>query len=298
MRNKSVLFIFCMAVLPALCQQSAFQSGDGRTSVYLDAPAAAVNFGDSKFSLGYTNRKDKGDVREKFWGFEVFGKASSGVTSLFSANKPKVPEGGGDLSFGFHDPLGLSTGANGLFADDWWLIDVGYSRSYFYVSSVSTNIDSANHYFDRFRAITAYNVLVNGWLFVGLAGGAERRNNLDDLTKVNFQTVVASGPAGSPNTVVKTQSGFFGSYKQYLAAPVYSDLIFLLPPTVKVGGTQYVFAVDGFTRSDVAAANRTSDGGIGLFFTPKEAPTKVLGGVSASWNGGKPKLALVAGWNF
>src|SRR5205823_6627060 len=42
--------------------------------------------------------------------------------------------------------------------------------------------------------------------------------------------------------------------------------------------------IDGFTRSNVAKIKRSADGGVGVFRTRKGAPTKVIGGVSASWN--------------
>ena len=288
--------LLCFYVGSAFAQQSAFQSGDGQTSIYLNHPAATINFGDSKVSFGYVNRHSE---RKVFWGFEVFGKASTGVTTLFSSNKPKIPEGGGDFVFGFYDPFNLSPGDHpSLFVDDWWLVDVGYSRSSFYVSAVPTPIDSANRAFDRFRTVTAYNALVNGYFAFGIAAGAERRNNLDDLKKVTFETVLVPAPVGSANSVVKTQSGFFGNYREYIAAPVYTDLLFVLPPKVKIPKLDYQIGIDAFTRSDVAAFNRSTDGGLGIFLTEKGKPTKVIGGLSVSWNGGKTTVAVVASYNF
>lgn len=281
---------------PASAQQSAYQSGDGQTSIYLDQSAATVNFGDSKVNFSYVNRHS---VRKLFWGLEAFAKASSGVTNLFSSDKPKIPEGGGDFVLGFHNPFNLSTGASPkLFVDDWWLVDAGYSRSSFYVSSVPTPIDSAKRSFDRFRTVVAYNALVNGFFAFGVAAGAERRNNLSDLKQVVFETVLVPSPTGSSNSITQTQAGFLGNYRQYIAAPIYTDLLFLLPPAKKIFNLDYQIGIDGFTRSNLAAFNRTADGGVGIFLTQKGAPTKVLGGVSASWNGGKVQVAVVASYIF
>src|SRR5439155_21181469 len=101
--TRSLVFAaaFFLFAYPAYTQQSAFQSGDGRTSVYLDSGAAIFNFTDTKLSIGYTNRHS---ARNVFFGYEVFGKASSGVTTLFS-EKAKIPEGGADFVVGSHDPF-------------------------------------------------------------------------------------------------------------------------------------------------------------------------------------------------
>lgn len=296
MRNGYILASLLVLSCVSVAQQSAFQSADGQTSIYLDQPAAILNLGDSKASYGYTDRHSE---QPKYWGFEVFAKASSGVTNLFSSDKPKIPEGGGDFTFGFHDPFRLSSD-RGKFVDDWILVDGGYSRSYFYVSSLAGPVDQANRYFDRFRTVVVYNGLVNGWFLFGIAGGAERRNNLTDLKQVTFQTILAQAPSPSDATIVKSQSGFFGNYRQYIAAPVYTDLLFMLPPKkpFQIPGLNNQIGIDAFTRSDLAATNRSSDGGVGIFLTQKGAPTKVVGGVSASWNGGKVQVAVVAGFNF
>jgi hypothetical protein len=55
--------------------------------------------------------------------------------------------------------------------------------------------------------------------------------------------------------------------------------------------------VDG-VLPDVAGFNRSADGGVGIFITQKDAPAKVKGGVSALWNDGKIRVALIAGYHF
>jgi hypothetical protein len=98
--------------------------------------------------------------------------------------------------------------------------------------------------------------------------------------------------------VIKTQSGFLGNYREYIAAPIYTDLLFILPPKVKIPKLDYQIGIDGFTRSDVAAFNRSTDGGLGIFLTEKGKPTSVMGGLSVSWNGSKTTVAVVASYNF
>lgn len=282
-------------------QQSAFQSSDGKTSLYLGSGGAVTfNLGDTKFAVGHQFHVTN---KPRFYGYEVFGKASSGTTTLFSS-KIKVPEGGGDFFLGWHwDGNNQRDSCNRVHHEDensarWFLFDVGYSRSSFYVSDTAVPIDNAKRYFDRFRTMAIYNNRPNGWFLYGVAVGAERRNNLDDLKQISFETTLIAAPQNTTTAVVKTQAGYLGKYREYVAAPVYTDLLFILPEKVKVPGVKSRIAIDAFTRSDVAAANRYGDGGVGIFVTKKGAPTKVMGGIAASWNGGKGRVALVASYNF
>ena len=219
MRFLLTTIVFTAAASLAPAQQSAYQSGDGKTSLYLDSSAAVLNFTDTKLSVGYTDRHSQ---RPLFWGFELFGKASSGITTLL-VQKIKVPEGGGDFSVGKYHLFSGGALSTSKIVDDWLLLDVGYSRSAFYAESSPGPISASKRYFDRYRAFVDYNALLSGTVIFGLAAGAERRNNLDDLTQATFQTTIAPAPAGSSNSVIKTQAGYYGNYRQYVAAPLYTD---------------------------------------------------------------------------
>jgi hypothetical protein len=277
-------------------QQSAFQTGNGQTSLYLQgATAATLNFGDSKASFGRYLRFSN---RQLVLGYEVFAKASSGVTTLLSS-KIKVPEGGGSFVIGWHQKVDLNSPppASGSTTDQWALLDLGYSRSAFYVSNAAVNPEDAKRYFNRFRFIGVYN-RVQGRFAFGLAMGAERRNNLDNLRQITFQTTLLPAPTDGSTSIVKTQSGFLGIYDEYVAAPVYTDIVYLVPKLAAPGFAKTSIAIDGFTRSNIADTNRFADGGLGIFITEKNAPTKVYGGITGSWNGGKAKVAVVASYVF
>ncbi len=289
----------------ARAQESAFQSADGKTSLYLGSGGAATfNFGDTKFSIGH---QFWASDKHLFFGGEAFGEASSGTTTLFSS-KIKVPEGGGDFFLGWHWDPNMGSGdrihhehtlqKGQKNSATWFLFDVGYSRSSFYVSNSSEPVAGAKRYFDRFRTFAVLNRQVNGWLLVGAAAGAERRNNLDDLTQVTFETTVMPAAVNTDAAVVKTQAGFFGNYRQYIAAPLYTDMLFILPEAVKIPGVNSRIAIDAFTRSDLAHSQRSADGGFGIFVTKKGAPAKAIGGLAASWNDGKIRVAAVASYSF
>jgi hypothetical protein len=290
------IILFAAAIVSVFAQESAFQSGDGRTSIYLQSGSAAIiNLTDTKFAFGTFHRTS---TTPWFVGFDLFGKASSGITTLVD-KKIKVPEGGADFTVGRHQLLSGGALSTSKVVDDWILVDIGYSRSYFYLQSTPGATTDTKRFFDRYRLIADYNALfpiskVN--VLVGIAAGAERRNNLDDLTQVTFETAVVPTPAGSATSVQKTQGGFYGPYRQYVAAPIYTDIL-LIPTTFPdVLGSR--LGIDVFTRSNLAKFNRYAEPGVGLFLTKKDAPTKVYGGLSASWNDGKIGVALVAGYNF
>lgn len=294
--------LFLLLCLPAAAQKSAFQSADGRTSLYLDRGAAIFNFAETKFSMSYTNRKQDCSPNSPcrfnpvFYGYELFAKATSGVSTLYS-DKVKVPEGGGSFLVGRYNPFGLSGDPleDHPLAADWLLLDIGYSRSGFNLATEGQAVSSAR-YFDRYRIMPAYNALINGRVLLGVTAGVERRNTLDLLQNATFQSALVA-PSGT-NSVVKTKTGFYGNYQQYTAAPVYTDMLFILPEKIKLPGFDHQVGIDAFTRSDIAGFRRSVDGGVGVFLTKKGEPTKVLGGLSATWNEGKIRIAITAGFNF
>ena len=101
---RRIVFIICLSAAEfataASAQQSLFQTSDGRSSLYLQESAGAINLGDSKASLGFTHHNNEN--RSLVWGYDVFATANKGLASLFSSDKAKAPEGGGDVTIGEH----------------------------------------------------------------------------------------------------------------------------------------------------------------------------------------------------
>jgi hypothetical protein len=277
----------------AAAQQSLFQSGDGKTSIYLRQSVAAINLGDSKASLGYFHR-----VNDKHLavGAEAYATANSGVTSLFSSDKPKAPEGGGAGVLSWHYFLTAKppAGSTARAKEDWILVDVGYGRSSFYVypTGVTPSTSTVKTDFNRFRTLLAYNRFVNGNVMWGVSTGAERRNNIADLKSDTQQTVIV---AGTPTSIVSTQAGYYGDYKTYIAVPIYTDILWYLPPKAKVPGFDNRIGLDFISRSDIAAPQRTAKGGLGVFLFKKDDPLTTIGGLSATYDGSKFQVGLTVG---
>ena len=178
-----------------------------------------------------------------------------------------------------------------------FLIDGGYGRSSFYLypTGATQSASVAKTDFNRFRAVGAWNLRTDSWVF-GLASGAERRNNLSDLKSVNLDTTVVASPTGGTTSIVKSQAGYYGTYKTYVAAPIYEDALLIFPSWKKKHfGFDGGFALDFLSRSDVAAVNRTATGGLGLFIVDKKDAYKTVGGITATYDGTKFMVSLTTG---
>jgi len=315
MRQRIVVALF-IAGLPLTLhgQQSLFQTSDGQSSLYLQDSTAAINFGDSKASLGFTHHNNKD--RSLVWGYDLFATANKGVASLFTSDKAKAPEGGFDFTLGEHF-LATSNGLQPVDPDmreysqqhpgeivpfktvahtseDWALFDVGYSYSTFLVSPTAVSASATKTSFQRYRAVAAYNYFHGGSFIGGFATGIEHRNNTADLTSAQFSTVLAAGPGGTTGSVLKTQTGFYGTYKAYVAVPIYVDLLFY-PGHLKTPGFGNRIGFDLVSRADVAAPNRSALGGLGIFFFKKGNSTVPVGGLVGTFDGSKFQVSLTSG---
>ena len=311
-------FVIALALASVPCisygQQSLFQTSDGQSSLYLQESTAALNLGDSKASLGFTHHDNKDN--SWIWGYEVLATANKGVASLFTSGKAKAPEGGGDFTVGKHflatsnalqhvdpDMREYSQAHPGEIVpfktitnteEDWALLDIGYSYSTFLVSSIAVNASANKTSFHRYRAIAAYNYFYGGSFIGGFATGIEHRNNTGDLKSAQFQTVLAPAPGGTTGSVVTTQTGFYGTYKEYVAVPVDVDLLFY-PGKLKTPGFGNRVGFDLISRADVAAPYRGALGGLGIFFFKKGNATVPIGGVTGTYDGSKFQVSLTTG---
>lgn len=280
-------------------QQSLFESGDGRTSLYIQHTSVGINLGDSKASFGYIHNHSKNKV---FYGAGLYATASSGTATLFSSDKAKAPEGGFDGVIGFRKDIipdcqtaecSFRTKNNRL------LLDGGYGRSTFYlyptgtVASTNTNKTS----FDRFRALGGWNGFYNGKIVFGLVAGVERRNNTGDLKSANLAETLVAAPTGGSVSVVHEQAGFYGDYKVYVAAPIYEDFLVYLPAAPKWLGDNNRIGIDFLSRADGGSANRGALGGVGLYLFNGKDPFKTIGGISATYDGKKVQFSLTAGFS-
>ena len=88
---RMLLFLSFLVAAPYLqAQQSMFESGDGKTALYLRQPAAAVNFGDSKASIAYVHDLS---TNKYILGAAAYATANSGISSLFFVGQAQSARG-------------------------------------------------------------------------------------------------------------------------------------------------------------------------------------------------------------
>jgi hypothetical protein len=276
-------------------QTSAYQSSDGNTSIFLNNAKASLifNVSDAKFDLGYLH---EGAGKSWLYGLEATGKPSSDFSTIFQKGKTP-PAVGGSASFGRHQPFSkdlTQQTAKDRLRDDWALLQLTYTRSTFDTATTSTSPVQPRR-FDGYRALAVYNALVNApgaSMLLGAAAGIQRMNNTDQLTSATILTpLVQSAPGVPAFEAVRETDGYVGIYQKYLAAPVYSDVVWI-PKSLPW------LDFDAFTRSNTAHFSRYIEGGLGIFLAKPDNPTQVLGGLSLAWKNGTPAIGFVAGWAF
>jgi hypothetical protein len=284
----------------SIAQQSAYQDADGNSSIYFLAGGANLSFNVSstKFSVGVLHMPD-GQSPTLQWkergiyGINFSGKPSTDLANQIfqSGNSPASIGGGGVL--GLHRlfaPLGKNQNDNTVFTDDWFLVNVGYSKSTFNtVPSNSTSL-TAQH-FDGFSLMPTYNCsfsLPGLTMIFGASAGVSRVNNAAQLSKVSISTTESQ--TGNVS-VVQSKDAYLGTYREGYNVPVHSDFVFV--PT-KLEWVSF----DAFERSNVLTTGGYAEGGVGIFIAQPAKPTKVLGGISVAWKDGDRTIGIVGGWSF
>jgi hypothetical protein len=296
MRRK--VWVLAVGVPCTLCAQtSAYQSADCNTSIFLaNAKASLIfNVSSTQFDLGYLH---EGSGKSWLYGLDVTGKPTSEFSTLFVKGKTP-PAAGGSAAFGYHHPISKDIDhqvASTRLRDDWALLQFTYTRQSSFETVPNSTTEPEKRTFDGYRAVAVYNALVNApgsTLLLGVAAGIQRQNNLDQLKPVTISTpVAASVPGIAPFTVTQqASSGYFGDYKKYFGAPLYTDAIWIPK------GLPWI-DFDAFTRWNAAHEYRYIEGGIGIFLAKPGNATQVLGGISLAWKNGTPTLGFVAGWSF
>jgi hypothetical protein len=281
-----------------LAQTSAYQSQDGTTSIMLDNAKGdlSLNITDTKFTAGYLN--ESSNLHSLMFGGDIFGKPATSLSKEIFQKGSQPPQVGGDFSIGMHGVFSAEIDHENLkhgLRDDWLLGQFTYSRS-----SLTTVTDaqtaSQKRGFDSYKAMAIWDGIVGtdsaGSFLIGIAAGAQRKDNSDNLKPVQITTPVLQSAAGvSPFEAISQTSGYLGQYKKLIGAPIYSDFVYIPKWTNWL-------SVDAYTRSDAAHTDRYVEGGIGFFIAQPKKPTKVVGGASLGWHNGTPVIAVIGGWSF
>ena len=299
---KRTVLLTLLLAMNGICfaQQSAYQDANGNTSIYYLAGGGNLTFNvsDSKFTVGVLHMPD-GQSKSITWkGRAVYGINFSGnpgtdlTNQIFQSGNSPASVGGGGI-IGIHRlkaPLGIDQSDDTLFTDDWFVINLNYSKATFNTIEPSGTVPTAQH-FDGFSVTPTYNFSLapKGWTMIfGASGGISRVNNSDQLAKVTVNTT--DSQSGNVS-VVETQDAYLGSYAESYNVPIYSDFVFV-PTRLEW------LSFDAFERANMLKTDGYAEAGIGIFVAQPAKPTKVLGGISVAWKNGDRTIGIVGGWSF
>jgi hypothetical protein len=143
------------------------------------------------------------------------------------------------------------------------------------------------------REETPKNVQSKGSIILGISGGVARRNNSDDLDSVSVEDQSFTSSSGTTQRrAFSSKTALSGDYKEFIAVPLNTDVVWF------PGRFDSRIAIDFFTRSNLGSTDRKFVPGVGLFLTKEKSPTKVVGGISFSYDDGKPRVGLIGGYHF
>ena len=328
MRKLVFCALFVSATGTSLAQQSAYQDADSNTSVYLMKGNGNLtyNVSDSKFRVALVRIPDgnyvKGEgtaawIKEKVVaGINFSGKPTTDLTNQIfqTGNSPATVGGGGVV--GIHGlghksaslanfpgtdttvatatvrtpPAGPPQLEVWEFKDDWFLVNLAFTKSTFNTVAASST-DVVPQHFNGFSVLPTYNAAfaIPKFNFIfGASGGVSRVNNADRLKKVTVSTVQQQSGNVS---IVSSKDAYQGTYAEAYNLPIYSDFIFIPK------GFEWL-SFDAFERANVLNTDGFAEGGFGIFIAQPKNATKVLGGISVGWKDGDRSIGIVGGWTF
>lgn len=301
--------------------QMPFQDAKGNGSILLsDGGFVQLNIADPSVRIGYL--RDLSSQRWSF-GFEVSGKLTGSRAPLLNRNQA-APELKAAFTFGrkyllakrldFNDPNDLQklqaaqaeAVRHGLKPNDDlgdYLTSVPYDRLVLQVSYAYkqyTLLDPAAAFdkqvfkkrFHNPSAALTYSILLNGSNLFGASVGVGRSNNSNDLTEVDVRDINTTSFSNTVREVVRSRQVLRGDFKQSTSVFLNTDYVWYPRKTFSRVG------IDFYSRSVFTGVDKGFHPGIGVFLSEKGAPTRVLGGVTVSYDKGKASVALIAGFSF
>lgn len=316
----TVVAVIAASVVSAQAQMP-FQDAKGNGSILLsDGGFVQLNIADPSVRIGYLH-----DLSSQRWsiGFDVSGKLTGSRASLLNKNQvaPDVKVG---LTFGrkyllahrldLGDPSDLQKlkdaraeavkhGAkpNDDFGEYWralpydrLALQLGYAYKQYSLFDANAPFDKQvfKKNFHSPSAALVYSVQLSGSSLFGAAVGVGRSNNSSALTEVDVRDINSTTFSSTVREVVRTRQVLRGDFRQSTSVYLNSDYVWYPRTTFSRIG------VDFYTRSVFTGIDKGFNPGIGVFLSEKGAPTRVLGGVTVSYDQGKASVALVAGFSF
>jgi hypothetical protein len=301
--------------------QTPFQDANGNGTILLsDGGFVQLNIADPSIKIGYLH-----DVSSQHWsfGFDASGKLTGSRAPLLNGNQAAP-----DLKLGLtlarkylfarklnlnnpHDQQKLKdvrdeAVEHGLKPNDdlgdYWsalpydrlALQVGYAYKRYTLFDPNATFDKQvfKKQFHSPSVALTYSILLNGSNLFGISVGVNRSNNSNDLTQVDVRDINTFTSSTTIREVVRTRQVLRGDFKQSTSALVNTDYVWFPRKTFSRVG------IDFYSRSVLNGEDKGFTPGMGFFLSEKGAPTRVIGGVTISYDQGKASVALVAGFSF
>lgn len=327
-RNRAWRYVaFVLSILAASVvssqAQTPFQDAKGNGSVLLnDGGFIQFNVADPSIRIGYIHDISS---QKRPWsiGFDVSGKLNGSRASLLNKNQvaPDVK-----LSFTLGrkylithrldvsnqrdlERLQLARAEavkNGAKPSDDFgeyfhalpydrlALQIGYAYKEYSLFDANAPFDKQvfKKKFHNPSAALVYSIQLSGSQLLGASLGIGKSNNSGALTEVDVRDINSATFSSTVREVVRTRPVLRGDFQQSTSVFLNSDYVWYPRTTFSRVG------VDFYTRSVFTGIDKGFHPGIGFFLSEKGAPTRVLGGVTVSYDQGKASVALIAGFSF
>ena len=271
--------------------QPIFEDAEGKTAIIAPIGYFGINTENSSIRFQYFRSKSASQEnfsapikRNRFyWGVNVAGSASGGLSNLFS-NGNFTPGTSGDLFLGHRSLLFPAVdkegspvlhGSNQIAIEDWLTLRIGGQVANYTLFDASRTFNE-QLYTEKFRGYTtqlAYTVLIGGSTSLGLSWDNSKVNNLELLTPVNYkqQTVITDPGTQTTRIFEQEVDAFSGSYATSIVNTLSLDAVQYVTPASEVN-----YAIHVYGRWRHLSNTSVYKAGIGFYLFPK---SKVAGGV-------------------
>jgi len=278
-----------------LIAQLPFADAEGESSMVLrDGGLIQFNTGNGTVQLALQHDTSDDDTK---YGIGIAGKLGKDTADIFN---------GSDLATGltiaatrtsYFNQTKRPSSATSSEEDeklDWFTLRASYSRSKLSFIEATAPIASqiTEREFDGYSFSMHYNSLRNGDLLYGASVGWAKKNNVDEMKKVEYEdrTTIAAG--GVVRDIVVKKSALAGNYRKLDTLPVNLDIAWL------PAAFNRRIVINPYWHSDLKESDLSAGLGLGLYLVKEGHPTAVLGGLNFFEDDNKLKAQLTVGYFF
>ena len=291
MKLRTISIVSFLLLAPCVgTAQTVWESSSGESSVYLkDAGLLSINFSDANVKTALVRQISTSRIR---LGAEFKVKSTEGFTSLFEEKEFALPEASGRLFMGR-----VSEPPDSQIRFLLYGLQVEYTRGFYKLASVDENglINLQDKNFDGITGTVLLNAFVDNFILPGeflwgISLSYGKRNNLNQLKKVDVRKTIASDT--NDYAIQDSRSGRMGQYEETDDIKLNLDIIWYQK------WIKNRFALGLLGRYDGTKDKKPFVPGMGIYFLKEGAPLNLQGGLTLEWIDDDVRLGLQTGYAF